>query len=373
MEIERLKKEIERSVKKTGMNAELELVSDKVIRVSKSLINFHFHCLNFKKHSFLFKVEPPPAVEWWDVQFAPSGYLAANEERVSQTTDLITNLLQHPVPAKKPHEQEITPKPILLTKKERKKFRRQRNLERQREKTDKIMLGLLPQEQPKAKIKNMMLIYKNEAVRDPTKVEDMVRAQIAARRQKHRNLVESMKLTPQQKRLKRKRKLEEDAKSNITQVAVFRINDLSSMKLRFKIDKNARQMNLTGVAIIHQGLNVVVVEGGPKSIKFYKKLILRRIDWSNDTGMNNVDDCESQESRSEDPQHVSNKCYLVWEGCVKERSFGVFKLKVIPTEALSKDYFDKMNCIHYWEAARNYTPDVSDVSQNIDANNDDIK
>lgn len=33
MEMERLKKEIEMSVKRTGMNAELELVSDKVIRV----------------------------------------------------------------------------------------------------------------------------------------------------------------------------------------------------------------------------------------------------------------------------------------------------------------------------------------------------
>lgn len=105
---------------------------------------------------------------------------------------------------------------------ERKKFKRQRSLERQKEKTDKIRLGLLPQEQSKAKIKNMMLIFKNEAVRDPTKVEAMVRAQMASRKQKHRNLVESTKLTPEQKRLKKKRKLEEDAGSNFTEVAVFR-------------------------------------------------------------------------------------------------------------------------------------------------------
>lgn len=83
-------------------------------------------------------------------------------------------------------------------------------------------MGLLPQEQPKAKIKNMMLVFKNEAICDPTKIELIVKAQVASRKQKHRNLVESSKLTPEQKRLKKRRKLEEDENSNFTEVAVFR-------------------------------------------------------------------------------------------------------------------------------------------------------
>ena len=48
---------------------------------------------------------------------------------------------------------------------------------------------------------------------------------------------------------------------------------------------NAKQLSLNGFCLIcdkASGLNfpnLIVVEGGPKAIKFYKKLILRRIHW----------------------------------------------------------------------------------------------
>ena len=69
-------------------------------------------------------------------------------------------------------------------------------------------------------------------------------------------------------------------------VCVFRIEDLSYMPHKFKVNVNAQQMALNGVCIISNkkyGLNVpsvVVVEGGPKAMKFYKKLMLRRINWN---------------------------------------------------------------------------------------------
>jgi len=69
-------------------------------------------------------------------------------------------------------------------------------------------------------------------------------------------------------------------------VAVFRIENLSHGAHKFKVNMNAQQLALNGVCIIADkklGLNlpnVVVVEGGPKAIKFYKKLMLRRIKWN---------------------------------------------------------------------------------------------
>ena len=69
-------------------------------------------------------------------------------------------------------------------------------------------------------------------------------------------------------------------------VAVFRIENLSHGAHKFKVNMNAQQLAINGVCIIADkklGLNlpnVVVVEGGPKAIKFYKKLMLRRIKWN---------------------------------------------------------------------------------------------
>lgn len=123
------------------------------------------------------------------------------------------------------------------------------------------------------------------------------------------------------------------------------------MKIRFKISKNATQKNLTGVAAVHPGLNVVVVEGGPKAVKFYKKLMLKRIDWSSSSHVNDSGDEEDVENRAS-----NNRCYLVWEGRVKERAFGFFKVKLLSTESMCREHFEKMHCVHYWQAARNYIP-----------------
>ncbi len=80
------------------------------------------------------------------------------------------------------------------------------------------------------------------------------------------------------------RKLRRDT-ANETRIAVFRVENLSFGGHRFKVDKNAQQLAMNGVCIIIDKnsdpdlASVVVVEGGPKAIKFFKKLMLRRIKW----------------------------------------------------------------------------------------------
>ena len=65
--------------------------------------------------------------------------------------------------------------PVFLTKKERKKLRRQNRREAWKEKQDKIRLGLINPDQPKVKMSNLMRVLGTEAVQDPTKVEAHVR------------------------------------------------------------------------------------------------------------------------------------------------------------------------------------------------------
>ncbi|KAI8805098.1 U4/U6 small nuclear ribonucleoprotein Prp3 [Cladochytrium replicatum] len=324
--LEMLKKQIEATVKKTGMDVELDLVSDHALRI-----------------------ERPPDAEWWDTQLLETGSYedVTTRKLVLEGDDcIITNLIQHPIPVQPPAEPgQPPPKPVMLTEKERKKLRRQRRAEALKEKQEKIRLGLLPPEQPKVKISNLMRVLGAEAVQDPTKIEQQVRAQIAQRLASHKRHNESMKLTDEQKKQKKRNKLMEDT-SKVVQVAVFRVKNLSHPLHRNKIDFNAQQNFLTGVAILHEGLNLVVVEGGPKAIRRYKKLMLRRINWSDATAADNDEVGEGPSSKD---------CVQVWEGEVQRRFFDNFRFKKCDSDTSAKQFLEKFGAPHYWEAARNYS------------------
>jgi len=111
------------------------------------------------------------------------------------------------------------------------------------------------------KISNLMRVLGNEAIQDPTKVEQDVRQQIAERLQTHISANQARKLTPEQKKEKVLKKIEEDRAAD-TLVAVFRIEDFSRPQWRFKVEVNANQMHLTGCAVATSDMSVVVVEGG---------------------------------------------------------------------------------------------------------------
>jgi len=239
--LEKLKQEIADSVKKTGMDVELDLVSDMSV-----------------------KKEAPPNIEWWDAPMMKNPEIVEpTEENINFDTDqgsVITLYIQHPVQISPPVDNgPPPPKPLMLTKKERKKLRRQRRLEEQRDKQDKIRMGLLPPDQPKVKISNLMRVLGNEAILDPTKVEAQVREQMKSRQDAHKKHNEEKKLTKEERREKIKKKLMEDT-SKVVQVAVFKVNDLSDGQKRYKVDINAQQLYLTGIVIVCPTQCMVVVE-----------------------------------------------------------------------------------------------------------------
>ena len=62
----------------------------------------------------------------------------------------------------------------------------------------------------------------------------------------------------------------------------LRVRDLKSAAKKFKVETNAKQLFLTGLVVIHRECNVVVVEGGPKQQKKFKRLMMHRIKWAED-------------------------------------------------------------------------------------------
>merc|ERR1712029_1327984 len=162
-----------------------------------------------------------------------------------------------------------------MGKKEQKKLRRQNRREAWKEKQDKIRLGILPPDEAKVKISNMMRVLESDAIQDPTKVEAHVRAQMAKRLANHEKMNADRKLTPEQKKQKMIRRLKEDTSAGV-KVAVFRVKSLTNPARKFKVETNAKQLFMTGTVVLYEDVNVVVVEGGPKQVKKYKQLMLKR-------------------------------------------------------------------------------------------------
>ena len=275
-----------------------------------------------------------PDIEWWDQLLIQSH----DYENWEVRPGAISNLIEHPIQLKPMESSRTVHVPMFLTKKERKKLRRQNRREAWKEKQDKIRLGLVAPDEPKVKLSNLMRVLGNEAVMDPTKVEAQVRAQVAKRKADHENANASRKLTPAQKKAKNCRKIQEDTSAGV-HVAVYRVKNLMNPAKKWKLEKNASQLFMSGTVVLYQDINIVVVEGGPKQLKKYRQLMLRRIKWSEDT------------YTDKDGTEHNNKAELVWEGQTKQRSFSDLKFKLCPTEGFAREHFKKAGCEHYWDHA----------------------
>uniref|UniRef100_A0A3B5R403 U4/U6 small nuclear ribonucleoprotein Prp3 n=1 Tax=Xiphophorus maculatus TaxID=8083 RepID=A0A3B5R403_XIPMA len=309
-QLERLQNEIAQAAKKTGIQASTKLA---LIAPKKEIGEGDV-----------------PNIEWWDSYILKFDLFG------------VTNLVEHPAQISPPVD---TDKPVTLgvylTKREQKKLRRQTRREAQKEVQEKVRLGLMPPPEPKVRISNLMRVLGTEAVQDPTKVEAHVRAQMAKRQKAHEEANAARKLTAEQRKEKKVKKLKEDL-TNGVHATVYRIRNLQNPAKKFKVEANANQLYLTGTVVLHRDVNIVVVEGGPKAQKKFKRLMMHRIKW---------EEHNSKRDDGDDDTRRNNKCWLIWEGTAKERSFGEMKFKQCPTENMAREHFKKHGTEHYWDLA----------------------
>lgn len=292
--------------------------------------------------------DPIPDVEWWDAVLLPSGsYRDVNEGDLKVKMEKLTIYVEHPVPIEPPAEPAPPPpQPLKLTRKERKKLRTQRRLAKEKDRQEMIRQGLLDPPKPKVKMSNLMKVLGAEATQDPTKLEMEIRTAAAEREQAHTDRNLARKLTPAERRDKKERKLFDDPNTLETLVSVFRVNDLSHPQTRFKVDINAQQNRLTGCIVMCDTMSIVVVEGGSKSMKRFKKLMLDRIKWA--TAVK-----EDEEADNGDAPRV-NRCVLVWQGSVAKPSYERFLIQQCRTEAAARKYLADSGVGHYWDLAANF-------------------
>lgn len=323
-----------------------------------------------------------PAMEWWDEAYLPKeirelrrkSMAPANADHLSLldiSNSKTYRYVQHPISVKPlGGEKAQLPLPMFLTKKERKRIRKTTRLEKEQEKRDKQMMGLIPAPEPKFKLSNFMKILGDQAVADPSKVELKVLEQMKQRQLTHEMRNQAAKLTPAERKEKKIRKLQEDTSKQV-HVALFRIADFSSQKFRFKVDVNAQQYFLSGLVMLNEekgSFALVIAEGGPKGIRKFSRLLTHRIPWGAPPNPLNAeegnDDEEEIDEADEDDgvndmgmvanggvngSNNSGHCTVLWQGCVPKRTFSGFKFQECRNAAACRKYLETKQVAHYWD------------------------
>jgi U4/U6 small nuclear ribonucleoprotein PRP3 len=293
-----------------------------------------------------------------DAQAAAAALFDSCFEQASLMNSKTSALVQHIVPIHPPNYIESNQPPVLhLTKKELKRQRKLRRQAKQRELQDLQAAGLVPAPEPRLTLRNFIQVLGDQAYVDPSHMEQKVTEQMAKREQAHLERNQLNKLTKEQRAEKRARKLQEDTSQQV-HVAIFYVQDMSHPYHRAKVDLNAQQNFVSGCVLECEipKLACVIVEGGPKAIQRYSRLMLVRMKW---TGIHEEDDDDDDDEDdsldSDDGAHVTqkfnpdNKCELVWKGMAVKRLFQGFIFQDCETSDQARKVLKSKGVGHYWD------------------------
>lgn len=68
-----------------------------------------------------------------------------------------------------------------------------------------------------------------------------------------------------------------------------------------------------GAVVIMKDMVLVIVEGGPKAQRKFKRLMLHRIKWEEDTAQGRKQDKIDKKNNEVDANKKMNSCQLIWE------------------------------------------------------------
>ena len=111
--------------------------------------------------------------------------------------------------------------------------------------------------------------------------------------------------------------------------------------------------------MIYSKFALVIVEGGQKALRKFKRLMLNRVDW-------NSNPPPIVKEGEEPPPPIPeldgpNTCFLVWEGAVPQRGFRRWGIETCPTEGHAKQFLKIHNAGHYWDHAINFDESIAEA------------
>lgn len=324
-----------------------------------------------------YRPDPPPSCEWWDEPFL----VDKSYEKQRPIEQVLKSLIENPKPpivisvASRSKTESETGSPcteivaprsnesipaeqMYLTKDEIKRKRKSERMERYKEAQDRIRLGLDPAPPPKIKPSNVMAVYANETIRDPTLMAETARKQAEERQIKHEQTNKERQLTPQQRHEKELAKIERDKNEKGLFCAVFRIDCLADTKHQYQVNIMANELKFTGITVFNPTFSLVIVEGDARNITKYTRYMLKRIKWTELAPVRQLNE------NSEKPKLGSfllpatqqeldhNRCMLVWSGPILEPRFNKWSRIKASTEEDAVQILSRFKADQFWRDAR---------------------
>lgn len=223
---------------------------------------------------------------------------------------------------------------------------------------DRIKLGLEPPPEPKVKLSNLMNVLTNEVIRDPTAIENRVKQQVEDRLQKHLADNEARKLSKEEKHAKIYAKQGQDLAKGIF-TTVYKVNKLDNPQHLFKVDMNAKQNNLFGICLKNPNFNLIIVEGGEKSINHYKKLLMNRIKWDEEAALNEntTDQMMTNSNTTVNSLSHDKGCIVIWEGRLPKLNFQKWSFMYSRNDQEAINVLRKFGLENYWRLAKSEVRD----------------
>lgn len=109
---------------------------------------------------------------------------------------------------------------------------------------------------------------------------------------------------------------------------------------------------------------MVVIEGGIKAVEFMKKLVMRRINWSDEGfAANDGDDGDGGGDGGAGGDSRSGRCAMVWEGAIARPAFHKFEQEECEDVASGRRVLENAHVPQYWDQARSFQVDDAMVAQ----------
>ena len=244
----------------------------------------------------------------------------------------------------------------MLTKKEKRSLKKIYQEQKRKDIQEKIKLGLMKPKENKLKYSNMIQLFKNDSIINPSQVYQTVQNSYKEREKKMLEENAKNALTKEQKKLKFKSKIEKDQERGIYGyfLRVNKIYDIGNCN-RFNswIKIFCKKYKLSGflVHFFKQKENFIYLEGGQKALnKIHKRIGNKlKIEENNlkkkEEKKEIKENKDCQENKKEEKKKNENKnknydnnkeeqtqedknfsCILKWKGMVKKKNFGNFQI-----------------------------------------------
>ena len=314
-------------------------------------------------------------------------FLSEISNNDSKLLELIS-YTQHPIPQSNysKDKEDSTNLQFMLTKKEKRSLKKIYQDQKRKDEQEKIKLGLMKPKKAKLKYTNMIQLFRNEAITNPSQMYQTVQNAYKEREKKMLEENEKNKLTKEQRRIKFREKIDKDQEAGLYGYffQIKKIYDIENYN-RFNswIKIFCKKYKLSGFLIhfFKQNENFAYIEGGQKALNKINKRINNKlkIEQNNikareenkkikEKGLNQenqdkekinkkkkIDDnkIENNINNNKEISGINNEhankdfsCFLKWKGLIKKKSFYHFQVLIKQNHHELLEFLEENNLIH---------------------------